>query len=63
MELAVEPADFPYLPQPLSLAHAITVATMRATGIIPYAYQVRCAEALYLGATSSASLEPAVEKH
>jgi hypothetical protein len=49
MELEVEPADLPYLPRPLSLVHAITVATMRATRIIPYAYQVRCAEVLYQG--------------
>jgi superfamily II DNA or RNA helicase len=49
MELAVELADFPYLPRPLSPAHAITVATMCVTGIIPYAYQVRCTEALYQG--------------
>jgi hypothetical protein len=47
MELAIHPDNFPYIPRPLTLAHAITIATMRATGVIPYAYQVRCAEALY----------------
>ena len=41
MEHAIRPKDFPYLPRPL------TVATMTQNGIIPYAYQVKCAEGLY----------------
>jgi hypothetical protein len=47
MEPAILADEIPHLPRPLTVAHAITVATLEATGIIPYAYQVRCAEALY----------------
>jgi hypothetical protein len=47
MEPAILADEIPHLPRPFTLAQAITVATFEATSIVPYAYQVRCAEALY----------------
>jgi hypothetical protein len=47
MESAIPADEIPHLPRPFTLTQAITVATFEATGKVPYAYQVRNAEALY----------------
>jgi superfamily II DNA or RNA helicase len=47
MEPAILVDKIPHLPRPLTVAHALSIATRDATGIITYTFQVRCAEALY----------------
>jgi superfamily II DNA helicase RecQ len=46
MELAITLEDFPYIPRPFTFANWITFKTMFRTGVMPFAFQIRCAEAL-----------------
>ncbi|KAG8721801.1 hypothetical protein FRC08_010138 [Ceratobasidium sp. 394] len=46
MEPALDAAEIPSLPRPLTLEHALILRTYEITGYIPYKYQVRTALAL-----------------